>query len=106
MFFKRFCPVEKCGVTLHGLYRDSLTLKTLKTKKRFSTHNNQLNHLILLYVHQKIVKIDIRKIANDFTTKFLNIRIDTKLKMVATSSKREEKFHQVGPLHHDVMYIC
>ena len=26
IFFNRFSPVEKCGVTPHGLYRDSLTL--------------------------------------------------------------------------------
>ena len=26
IFFKRICQVEKCGVTLYCLYRDSLTL--------------------------------------------------------------------------------
>ena len=26
-FFNRLCPVEKCGVTPHCLYRDSLTLE-------------------------------------------------------------------------------
>ena len=25
--FNRFCPLEKCGVTPHSLYRHSLTLK-------------------------------------------------------------------------------
>ena len=28
-FFKKYCLVEKCGVTPHCLYRDSLTLITL-----------------------------------------------------------------------------
>ena len=27
-FFNRFCPVEKCGVTPHCLYRGSVTLKS------------------------------------------------------------------------------
>ena len=34
---------------------------------RSTTHNDRLNHLILLYVHQeKIAKIDICKIDNEF----------------------------------------
>ena len=53
-------------------------------------HSNQLSHLNLLYLHpEKIIKIDICKIASKFTTgkysrkrqfsicKFHNIRVDT-----------------------------
>ena len=35
VFFNRFYPVEKCGVTPHCLYRDSLTL-TSKTQNYFA----------------------------------------------------------------------
>ena len=30
IFFNGFCPVEKCGVTPHYLYIDSLNLKLMK----------------------------------------------------------------------------
>ena len=33
IFFNRFFPVEKCGVTPHCLYRDSLTLPSLYPQK-------------------------------------------------------------------------
>ena len=43
IFFKRICPVDKCGVTLQCLYRDSLTLRFSENKicwyHRFCTKN-------------------------------------------------------------------
>ena len=45
IFFNRFCPVEKCGVTPHCLYRDSLTLTRKIGKCERSSTEMQLEGL-------------------------------------------------------------
>ena len=44
-FFNKFCPVEKCGVTPHCFYRDSLTLN----KKILLERRYEVNYFPLIY---------------------------------------------------------
>ena len=80
--------------------------KKLKTKIRCITRYNRLNHLILLHVYQeKIIKIDIGKIASKFAagkdskfTSFVILKLIPSSIVAKTSNKTEEKTYWVKPL--------
>ena len=66
-FFNRFCPAEKCGVTSHCLYRDSLTL-TLNVLETNLTILKVKDNLDLLMISE--AKLNVRFQPGQFHNRF------------------------------------